>query len=85
MGREGLDRAAEILDAERRQRRRIEPVGGPPSHSESSRPPCITTEVLDTLADAKGVGQHAARPHLAEAAMDDAARARLVDIIVLST
>ena len=55
MGREGLHRAAEILDARVLERRGVERgTAAPPSHSDSSRSPCITTEVFETLAGCGG-------------------------------
>ena len=83
MGREGLHRAAERLDAARIERDRIEGEGR--AALPQRQQPAIAHHdggVGDVGRLAQRVGQHAARPHLAEAAIDDVAGPRLVAIIV---
>src|SRR6266436_1650722 len=83
MGREGLHRAAERFDAACVERDRIE-CEGRTTFPQRQQPVALHDDggVGDVGRLAESVPQHAVRPLLAEAAVDDVAGARLVAVIL---
>ena len=82
MRRESADLAAEILQPQGLERARVERIGRA-AFPQRQQPFVVhdDRDVRHVARLAQRVADHAARAHLAEAAMDDAAGARLVEIV----